>query len=139
MDINATLASENFAAAVDSSASVEQASQVFAELRSLDTNFLNTQGFLTLVRQLNITTQSSSALNSSQRRFHRDLFRLANQKLVEFSKTHQAWQVVFEILLNSAHLDDQSVFQAASILKNKTMFDYVAFRVQLDANAAPSI
>ena len=62
------------------------------------------------------------------------MFRLANEKLVEFSKMHQAWQVVFEVLQNSASLDDQNIFHAASILKNKTMFDFVAFRMQIDPN-----
>ena len=55
-DINAVLQSDNFAATVASSASPDQENQVLTQLSSLDTNTLNTQGFLTLVQQLNVTT-----------------------------------------------------------------------------------
>ena len=105
-DINAVLSSDNFQATVDSSASEEQALSVLAQLQRLDTNALNTQGFLTLVAQLNLTAGQVQPANANQRKFQRDLFRLANQKLVEFSKTHQAWQVVLEVLLNASQLDD---------------------------------
>ena len=87
------------------------------------------------MQQLNVTTSVAAGDQRGQvrqRTFQRSIFRLADQKLVEFSKQPQAWQVVFEVLLNCSQLDDQSVFQAASILKNKAMFDFVAFRMSLD-------
>ena len=87
------------------------------------------------MQQLNVTTSVAAGDQRGQvrqRTFQRSIFRLADQKLVEFSKQPQAWQVVFEVLKNSAALDDQTVFQAASILKNKVMYDFVAFRMQQD-------
>ena len=48
--------------------------------------------------------------------------------MVEFSKTHQAWQVVFEVFHSAAQLSDTELFQAAIILKSKMMFDFVALR-----------
>jgi len=47
--------------------------------------------------------------------------------------------VVFEILKNSSTLDDQAIFHAASILKNKAMFDFVAFRMQQDPSQAQTV
>ena len=89
-DINAVLTSDNFAATVNNSASDEQANNVLQQLSSLDTSSLNTQGFLTLVQQLNITStnQQTAIQNASSRKFNKHLFKLANQKLVEFSKQH---------------------------------------------------
>lgn len=135
-NINQLLQSDNFAATISETVSEEQTNQLYAELSNLDTSKLSTQGFLTLVQQLNITSsnQQTAANDASSRKFNKHMFRLANQKLVEFSKMHQAWQVVFEVLQNSASLDDQNIFHAASILKNKTMFDFVAFRMQIDPN-----
>ena len=54
--------------------------------------------------------------------------------MVEFSKTHKAWEVVFEVLKNPQGLSDSEIFQAASILKNKMMFDFCALRQQADQN-----
>ena len=59
-----------------------------------------------------------------------NIFKLANQTLIEFSKTNQAWAVVFEVFDNATLLSDAEVFQAATILKNKMMFDFVALRCQ---------
>jgi hypothetical protein len=38
--------------------------------------------------------------------------------------------VVFEVFDNATLLSDAEVFQAATILKNKMMFDFVALRCQ---------
>ena len=89
-------------------ASDEQANQLYTELSNLDTSQLSTQGFLTLVQQLNITSsnQQTATNDATSRKFNKHMFRLANLKLVEFSKMHQAWQVVFEVLQNPASLED---------------------------------
>lgn len=55
---------------------------------------------------------------------------MANKKLVEFSKTHKAWEIVFEVLTNYAGLSESQIFQAATILKNKFMYDFAALRMK---------
>ena len=64
------------------------------------------------------------------------MFKLANSLLIEFSKAPQAWQVVFEVLemgisdQNPLNVSDNEMMQAAIILKNKFMFDFVALKSQ---------
>ena len=79
---------------------------------------------------LSSTGHQSRINDANARKFNRSIFKTADQKLIEFSKQDQAWPVVFEVLKNSQSLDDSSIFHAASILKNKAMFDYVAFRLE---------
>ena len=47
---------------------------------------------------------------------------------------HQAWTVVFEVLKNPTELADSDIFQAASILKNKMMYDFPAFKQETDGD-----
>ena len=42
--------------------------------------------------------------------------------------------MVFEVLKNPTELSDSEIFQAASILKNKMMYDFVAFKMQTDGD-----
>ena len=60
----------------------------------------------------------------------KQLFRIANDKLTAFSKTQQAWGVCLDAMKTSLQgaLNEFQLFLAASILKNKMMFDFVALK-----------
>jgi hypothetical protein len=57
----------------------------------------------------------------------RRVFKAANDKLTQFSKTNEAWSVSLDVL-NAQPTNEFTLFQAESILKNKIMFDFVALR-----------
>jgi hypothetical protein len=98
--------------------------QMLNELNSIDISQLTLSGFLLLVKQISGPSNKANTPTETMQQ----MFRLANQKLIEFSKTHQAWAVIFEVFDNAAHLSDTEIFQAVVILKNKMMFDFVALR-----------
>lgn len=65
--------------------------------------------------------------------FDRRVFKSANDKLVEFSKMQNAWGVSLSVLKQTASgqpCTEFQTFQAASILKNKMMFDFAALKQQ---------
>ena len=114
---------------------MNQDEAILTEIESLDVNSITTHHFLVLVRQLSVPAVGQN----QSRKFNKKIFKLADRKLVEFSKTHNAWLVVFSVLQNPANLSDNELFQAASILKNKIMFDFFALKQSIGEEKQQSV
>ena len=69
----------------------------------------------------------------------RDIFKAANNKLTEFSKTYQAWGVCLKCLESAISNPSSSTefqqFHAANMLKNKMMIDFGTLKFQSGDNA----
>ena len=76
---------------------------------------------------MDLTSTSGHGQNGSNK-FNKEIFSAIDKTLIKFSKRHQAWSVVFEVLKNPTELSDSEIFQASSILKNKMIYDFPAFR-----------
>ena len=57
------------------------------------------------------------------------MFKLSEQKLIEFSKSANAWEIVYSAL-QEPNLSPHHYFHAATILKNKLKIDIISIRDQ---------
>ena len=91
-------------------------------IQQLDPQTMQLNDFIALAGYLNA--------DGNEKPFDKVLFKIANDKLTKFSKVENAWTVCFQVLRESQQLglSEFQIFQAASILKNKMMFDYAALK-----------
>ena len=91
-------------------------------IQQLDPQTMQLNDFIALAGYLNA--------DGEKKPFDKVLFKIANEKLTKFSKVENAWTVCFQVLRESQQLglSEFQIFQAASILKNKMMFDYAALK-----------
>lgn len=57
----------------------------------------------------------------------RTIFKMSEQTLIDFSKSPNAWEVVYSAL-QAPNLSDHHYFYAANILKNKLKIDFVTIK-----------
>lgn len=67
----------------------------------------------------------------------RTIFKLSEKTLVDFSKSPNAWEVVYSAL-QAPNLTEHHYFHAANILKNKLKIDFVTIRGEQQSDAEKS-
>ena len=100
--------------------------QLYQKLEQIDPNTVDLQQFRELVEiidghlQRNQTSETAALVRS--------IFKLSEKTLVDFSKSPNAWEVVYSAL-QAPDLSEHHYFHAANILKNKLKIDFVTIRM----------